>query len=70
MLRSMSEWEIAIRDGRGNVRHVTFYGVTTEEEARGAAMKFADRWGEAEILRVLHVDNAARTSLTGVVASP
>lgn len=66
----MSEWEISLRDGRGNLRHVRFFGITTEEEARQAAEKFSDRWGGSEIETVEQVSQSGAASLTGVVTPP
>ena len=66
----MSEWEISLRDGRGNLRHVRFFGITTEEEAKQEAEKFSDRWGGSEIEKIENVGQSGVASLTGVVTPP
>ncbi len=66
----MSEWEISIRDGKGNLRSIRFFGIDNEEAAREAASRFSERWGGAEIESVERVgsaSNAETMSLTGVV---
>ena len=68
----MSEWDINIDDGKGNVRQLRLFGVSTEEEARLAADRFAARWDGSQIVSVDRVLGTAGSggmvyTLTGVV---